>query len=251
MIKSLEKCYNEYLGAGNRNSDYWFVAIEPSLDEPNQPFFNLITNSSEKEFINYLNGSFSDSVGNSQVYNNVYNILKELELFENISFNSKSKKVNFNIDGKALYTNLSFLKFPKLDSPLNPEIIRQYAKLFNDFNYQLLNEKYENFDRMSLYKFENNDWIKSRRENISKCLSNGSKKIVFILTKEYQKFASLLFDELNFQNELTKYSIANKWGNTKITFYDNSNIYVVLPNTRIPDAAIKKIHKIINELLLK
>lgn len=250
MQKSLQRCYTEFLGSGNINSEYWFVAIEPALDKNDETIFQILRDGNNEEIIQYFNSAFDDVVGPSQVYNNVYRILEKFGLKKNILTENGIRKVSFCSDGDAFYTNLSPLKFPHLDSNENISILKKYHEIFYDFNKQLLLERNGNFSRLSLYNFNNNNWIRIRKEKISKYFKQKCNRVIFILARSQSEFVELLFDEVREENKLDDYSLKTKYGNSEISFYKKSNVYILLPNFKISDEHICEIYSRVNKILM-
>ncbi|MEO8399685.1 MAG: hypothetical protein ABI550_07720, partial [Ignavibacteriaceae bacterium] len=61
--KSLQKCYENYFGSGNPDSNLWIVAFESGgdiLKGDQVEFMTHLENDNDDEFIEYLNKPFDD-----------------------------------------------------------------------------------------------------------------------------------------------------------------------------------------------
>lgn len=173
-MKGLEKCYINFFGSGNPNKKYWFIGFEPGGDPFEETYYKHVQYDSEQDFLIYAQDYCNEKVERG-LLTQLITLLDKLALKTCFEVKTKERRIQFNNDCDAFYTNLFLLKFPEENDKRNSELLKMYKKYFN---IPTESEKREDIYPLPL--------ISQRYSLFSKYLK--SSKTIFILKKSWNTY---------------------------------------------------------------
>lgn len=210
MGLSLIECYNNYLGAGNPKSKFWFIGLEPggSFDDfIKQEIYNLDTFVEKSHNIDEIAGKY---------YSRLNNLICKLCLKNRIYIKDGKQYIKIKEDKDnetdIFITNVFPLNFPSEKTFLTKKV--EYTSVFEDLEKIFNKEDY--YDYLIQTKTNN---VYKRRNLLLKNI-DIPKNVFVIGFSSFEKFKSLF--EIS-QIEKNDPDIEVKWvkGNTSIQVYSS------------------------------
>lgn len=237
MKKSLQKCYENYLGSGNPNAKFWFIGIEPGgvIDEAPSVQKHL-ENDNDESFINFLNEPLTDNI-EPGFYTTLSEFLEKLKLYDCLV----NDKFNFTQNCSAFFTNIFPLKF----RGINQKTEESNKEAIKDYNYYF-NEELADTERKKIYSTK---WVEKRSELFLPFLTKNKKKIL-ILTKSFTPYIQKLLNKNEFGEGRKPIDVMVGQPSTvdfyKISISSYNHDLIIIPNS-LTDK--NKIAEICNEIM--